>query len=73
MLAEAVEKIRSDDDLIISCLENGLVVTMFENNGFATAVINLFPSDFNEELNPVDFIEKNYKIIRKAMLSLSGS
>ena len=49
------------------------IVRMFENNGFSTAVINLFPSDFNEELNPVDFIEKNYKIIRKAMLSLSGS
>ena len=49
------------------------IVRMFEDNGFATAVINLFPSDFNEELNPVDFIEKNYKIIRKAMLSLSDS
>ena len=36
LLAEAVEKIRSDDDLIISCLENGLVVTMFENNGFGS-------------------------------------
>jgi len=49
------------------------VVRMFESNGFATAIINLFPSDFNEELNPVDFIEKNYKTIRKAMLSLSDS
>ena len=40
LLAEAVEKIRSDDDLIISCLENGLVVTMFENNGFGSKQLN---------------------------------
>ena len=40
LLAEAVEKIRSDDDLIISCLENGLVVTMFKNNGFGSKQLN---------------------------------
>ena len=40
LLAEAVEKIRSDDDLIISCLENGLVVTIFENNGFGSKQLN---------------------------------
>jgi hypothetical protein len=40
LLAEAVEKIRSDDNLIISCLENGLVVTMFENNGFGSKQLN---------------------------------
>ena len=49
------------------------IVNIFKNNGFKTVTINLFPSDFNEELTPVDFIEKNYKIIRKAMLSLSDS
>ena len=40
LLAEAVEKIRSDDDLIISCLENGLVVTMFNNHGFGSKSLN---------------------------------
>ena len=40
LLAEAVEKIRSDDDLIISCLENGLVVTMSKNNGFGSKQLN---------------------------------
>ena len=40
LLAEAVEKIRNDDDLTLSCLENGLVVTLFENNGLESRPLN---------------------------------
>ena len=40
LLVEAVEKIRSDDDLIDICLKNGLVVTMFNNHGFGSKSLN---------------------------------
>ena len=40
LLAEAVEKIRKDDDLTFSCLEDGLVVTLFENNGLESRPLN---------------------------------
>ena len=40
LLAEAVEKIRKDDDLTFSCLEDGLVVTLFKNNGLESSPLN---------------------------------
>ena len=40
LLAEAVEKIRKDDDLSFSCLEDGLVVTLFKNNGLESSPLN---------------------------------
>ena len=40
LLAEAVEKIRKDDDLTFSCLEDGLVVTLFKNNGLGSSPLN---------------------------------
>ena len=49
------------------------VIKMFEDNGFATVVINLFPSDFREDITPVQFIEKNYRKVRSAMLDLVDS
>ena len=35
------------------------VIKMFEDEGFPAVVINLFPSDFENDLSPVQFIEKN--------------
>ena len=40
LLAEVVEKIRKDDDLTFSCLEDGLVVTLFKNNGLESSPLN---------------------------------
>ena len=40
LLAEAVEKIRKNDDLTFSCLEDGLVVTLFKNNGLESSPLN---------------------------------
>ena len=40
LLAEAVEKIRKDDDLTFSCLEDGLVVTLFKNYGLESSPLN---------------------------------
>ena len=40
LLAEAVEKIRKDDDLTFSCLEDGFVVTLFKNNGLESSLLN---------------------------------
>jgi len=36
LLAEAVQQIRSDEKLIDSCLEDGLVMTMFKKEGFGS-------------------------------------
>ena len=40
LLAEAVQKVRSDSDLSEECLRNGLVFTMFVKEGFGEKVLN---------------------------------
>ncbi len=40
LLADAVQKIRSDGKLINSCLEDGLVMTMFKQEGFGSKSLN---------------------------------
>ena len=40
LLAEAVEKLRSDENLINLCLENGLVMTLFQKAGFGSKELN---------------------------------
>tara|TARA_E500000178_G_scaffold193506_1_gene191486 strand:- start:116 stop:610 length:495 start_codon:yes stop_codon:yes gene_type:complete len=40
LLAEAVQKVRSDSDLSEECLRNGLVFTMFIKEGFGSKVLN---------------------------------
>ena len=40
LLAEAVQKVRSDRDLSDSCLKNGLVFTMFKEEGFGSRLLN---------------------------------
>mgnify|MGYP001400563515 CR=1 FL=1 len=47
------------------------IIKIFEDNGFGIATIKLFPSDFGENVSPIDFIKRNYEIIRTAMLNLS--
>ena len=40
LLANAVQKVRSDRKLINSCLEDGLVMTMFKQEGFGSKSLN---------------------------------
>tara|TARA_B100000579_G_scaffold290986_1_gene241669 strand:+ start:2431 stop:3750 length:1320 start_codon:yes stop_codon:yes gene_type:complete len=40
LLADAVQKVRSDRKLIHSCLEDGLVMTMFKREGFGSKSLN---------------------------------
>ena len=40
LLADAVQQIRSDKKLIGSCLEDGLVMTMFKKEGFGSKSLN---------------------------------
>ena len=40
LLADAVKKVRTDKDLRISSIKNGFVVTMFEQEGFGSVLLN---------------------------------
>ena len=40
LLADAVKKVRTDKDLKISSIKNGFVVTMFEQEGFGSVLLN---------------------------------
>ena len=40
LLAEAVQQVRSDRDLSDCCLKNGLVFTMYKEEGFGSRLLN---------------------------------